>query len=133
MRSITRPWSDDTESALIEDRAEAVRAAIDQLPPKQRMAITLVYLDGVTQKDAADRTDCAHDAFRRRLANGRTRLRVLLRAEWRGAVRIDDRDCQTKKVPLRGDRYACPDQFRVARLKSESRGHKRRGTVTNGV
>jgi RNA polymerase sigma-70 factor (ECF subfamily) len=63
------------------DTADVVRAAVAQLPPKQRTAITLVYLQGITQRDAAQQTNCAPDAFRRRLANGRSRLRTLLRDE----------------------------------------------------
>jgi RNA polymerase sigma-70 factor (ECF subfamily) len=66
------------------DAAEAHRAlhlAIRDLPPKQRVAITLVYLDGFTQSDAALKVNCAAAAFRRRLACGRSRLRRLLNAD----------------------------------------------------
>ena len=80
---LDRQPSNDPLSQCTKDqeRAEMVRAAVDQLPPKQRTAISLVYLDGVTQKDAANQTNCAQDAFRQRLAHGRMRLRTLLRAE----------------------------------------------------
>jgi RNA polymerase sigma-70 factor, ECF subfamily len=60
------------------DTADVVRAAVAQLPSKQRAAITLVYLHGIPQRDAAQQANCDPVAFRRRLANGRTRLRALL-------------------------------------------------------
>jgi RNA polymerase sigma-70 factor (ECF subfamily) len=60
------------------DTADVVRAAVAQLPPKQRAAITLVYLHGVSQRDAAQQANCDPVAFRRRLANGRASLRALL-------------------------------------------------------
>jgi RNA polymerase sigma-70 factor (ECF subfamily) len=60
------------------DTADVVRAAVGQLPSKQRAAITLVYLHGISQADAAQQANCDPVAFRRRLANGRSRLRTLL-------------------------------------------------------
>ena len=66
------------------DTADVVRAAVIRLPPKQRAAITLVYLQGCSQRDAAQQTNCAPDAFRRRLANGRASLRTLLRQQHPG-------------------------------------------------
>jgi len=61
------------------ETAQTVRDAIGRLPSKQRIAISLVYLNGFTQIDAASKANCTHDAFRRRLASGRTNLRKLLR------------------------------------------------------
>jgi RNA polymerase sigma-70 factor, ECF subfamily len=55
-----------------------MRRAIAQLPEKQRLAISLVYLNGLTQSDAATQSKCAGAAFRRRLSSGRTQLRRLL-------------------------------------------------------
>jgi RNA polymerase sigma-70 factor (ECF subfamily) len=62
------------------ETAQIVRDAVCQLPDKQRMAISLVYFNGITQCDAASKTNCAHDAFRRRLSSGRKNLRKLLRS-----------------------------------------------------
>jgi RNA polymerase sigma-70 factor (ECF subfamily) len=67
------------------DTVDVVRAAVAQLPSKQRAAITLVYLHGVSQRDAARQVNCAPVAFRRRLANGRARLRALLHEQDSGA------------------------------------------------
>jgi RNA polymerase sigma-70 factor (ECF subfamily) len=86
-RMITQPL--DAEASLVEydhafidtEMKQSLRSAVRQLPPKQRIAISLVYFDGFTQIDAAARTACAHDAFRRRLASGRSRLRTLLNAD----------------------------------------------------
>jgi RNA polymerase sigma-70 factor, ECF subfamily len=68
-----RPAPTDPETA------RNVRDAVARLPSKQQMAIRLVYLNGFTQSDAASKSNCAHDAFRRRLASGRTNLRRLLK------------------------------------------------------
>jgi len=60
------------------ETAQTVRDAVSKLPAKQQAAIRLVYLNGFTQSDAASKSSCARDAFRRRLASGRTNLRRLL-------------------------------------------------------
>jgi RNA polymerase sigma-70 factor (ECF subfamily) len=72
------PGGPDRQAADPEE-LNAIRRAVEQLPKKQRMAISLVYLNGLTQSDAATQSKCADAAFRRRLSTGRTRLRRLLR------------------------------------------------------
>jgi RNA polymerase sigma factor (sigma-70 family) len=70
----------DASAHLVEDSdlMQAVRLAINRLPAKQKAAITLVYLDGLSQTEAAKKSGCEHATFRRRLAHGRAQLRKLL-------------------------------------------------------
>ena len=79
-------WSDATErvsepAGPIErfpDR-EWVRAALAQLPPFQRIALILRYLDGLTIAEIAEALDRSEHAVESLLARGRATLRSLLR------------------------------------------------------
>ena len=57
---------------------QALRDAVEKLPPKQREAITLVYYKELKPAEAAVQVGCKENVFQWRLADGRARLRHLL-------------------------------------------------------
>jgi RNA polymerase sigma-70 factor (ECF subfamily) len=58
---------------------EWVRAALAELPPFQRLALTLRYLDGLTVAEIAAALGRSEHAVESLLARGRVALRSLLR------------------------------------------------------
>ena len=62
------------------DVAVKVRAAIAQLPPRQRAAIALVHYQGCSNLEAASALDISVDAVESLLARARRRLRAELAA-----------------------------------------------------
>ena len=55
--------------------------ALRTLPPKERSAITLFYLNGYNIKEIAKITDTSEDAVKKQLSRGRDRLREQLKIE----------------------------------------------------
>ena len=53
--------------------------ALRTLPPKERSAITLFYLNGYSIKEIAAITDTSEDAVKKQLSRGRDRLREQLK------------------------------------------------------
>lgn len=49
--------------------------ALSTLPPRERSAISLYYLNGYSIKDIAVITDCSEDAVKKQLSRGREKLR----------------------------------------------------------
>ncbi|MEL6587088.1 MAG: RNA polymerase sigma factor [Pseudomonadota bacterium] len=73
------PQDPDTSS---EDAAVArLWAAVRHLPPKQRMAVTLVYGEGLSHADTAAAMDCAEATVSYHVHAARTRLRTLMEEE----------------------------------------------------
>jgi RNA polymerase sigma-70 factor (ECF subfamily) len=66
-----------TDTAAVEDR-EVVLAALRSLPPLQRAAIVLCYLDGLSVREAARALDRSESATESLLSRGRERLRQIL-------------------------------------------------------
>jgi len=62
------------------ETAAAVRAALDRLPPNQRMAIVLRYYEELNYEDIASALETTPKAVERLLARGRERLRTILGA-----------------------------------------------------
>ena len=60
------------------DVTNKVKAAMADLPPRQRVAVTLVHYEGFTQIEAAELINVSVDAFESLLARGRRGLRVRL-------------------------------------------------------
>ncbi len=58
--------------------AIAVRAALDALPPNQRLAIVLRYYENLGYKEIASALETTTKAVERLLARGRERLRNVL-------------------------------------------------------
>ncbi len=52
--------------------------ALSALPPKERSAITLFYLNGYSVKEIAAITEVSQDAVKQQLSRGRGKLRTLL-------------------------------------------------------
>ena len=52
--------------------------ALATLPPKERSAITLFYLNGYSIKEIAAITEASQDAVKQQLSRGRDKLRTLL-------------------------------------------------------
>lgn len=65
-----------TQEAEMEQDAinDIIDAAIDELPPRQRQAMCLIYRLGASQQDAAEQMELRYDSFRRLLAKARTTL-----------------------------------------------------------
>ena len=55
--------------------------ALGSLPPKERSAITLFYLNGYSIKEIAAITDASEDAVKKQLSRGRDKLREILKIE----------------------------------------------------
>ena len=64
----------------IEDRLDLV-AAVDRLPPRQRLAVDCFYFAGLTVAETAAVMDCAEGTVKSALSDARARLRVLLENE----------------------------------------------------
>ena len=54
--------------------------ALRTLPPKERSAITLFYLNGYSIKEIASITDVSQDAVKQQLSRGRDKLKAKIRA-----------------------------------------------------
>ena len=84
-----RPTEDIDSATDIEDGASAdatfehqsLYIALATLPPKERSAITLFYLNGYSLKEIAQITDTSEDAVKKQLSRGRDRLREMLKIE----------------------------------------------------
>jgi RNA polymerase sigma-70 factor (ECF subfamily) len=60
------------------ETADAVRAALNALPPNQRIAIVLHYYEGLNYQNIAEALQKTPKAVERLLARGRDRLRTIL-------------------------------------------------------
>jgi len=72
------PLTDPHESAVASEIAARVRFAIDSLPKGQREAVTLYYLAGLTQAEAAEHLGIPPGAVKTRLHKARASLRARL-------------------------------------------------------
>ena len=54
--------------------------ALRTLPPKERSAITLFYLNGYSIKEIATITDASQNAVKQQLSRGRDKLKAKIRA-----------------------------------------------------
>lgn len=72
---------EDTEGEVIErDAARSLHAAVGQLPEEQRRPIQAVYLEGQTEREAADGLQVPRSTLKSRVQAGLDRLRPLLDA-----------------------------------------------------
>ncbi len=72
------PSPDITYTMMRRETAITVRAALDALPPNQRLAIVLRYYENLGYADIASAMDTSVKAAERLLARGRERLRETL-------------------------------------------------------
>jgi RNA polymerase sigma-70 factor (ECF subfamily) len=72
------PSPDITDTMMRQENAIAVRAALDALPPNQRLAIVLRYYENLGYEEIASALETTTKAVERLLARGRERLRDML-------------------------------------------------------
>jgi RNA polymerase sigma-70 factor (ECF subfamily) len=73
-----RAWAE--EEAIRTERAEAVRAALAELPEEQRQVLVLAYLDGMSQSEIAAAKNQPLGTVKTRTRTGLKRLSEALRA-----------------------------------------------------
>jgi RNA polymerase sigma-70 factor (ECF subfamily) len=66
------------EAVLRSERSEALHRAVDQLPPRQRMALVLKHFEGLSYEDIAEVMDCSPSAVDALLSRARNALREAL-------------------------------------------------------
>ncbi len=81
--SEARQSSTADDAAVGDEQATLVREAVAQLPTKNREAIVLCYLQGMTPAEAAEALGATRGAVEVRLSRGREQLRKLLAFESR--------------------------------------------------
>lgn len=62
-------------------RYQSLYMALEQLPPKERMAVLLFYLKGYSIREIAGIVDATEDAVKKQLSRGRDKLKKLLNDE----------------------------------------------------
>jgi RNA polymerase sigma-70 factor (ECF subfamily) len=72
------------EEAMDRERRDEVRAAMDELPSKDRLALTLFFMDGLTYAEIAEMTRTNINTVAARIRRAKTKLRAIL--EERGHV-----------------------------------------------
>ena len=70
----------EAAEAVPDDPAEALWAAVRQLPAKQREAVTLVYGEGMNHADAADLMGCSEATVSWHVHEAKKRLRQIVAA-----------------------------------------------------
>jgi RNA polymerase sigma-70 factor (ECF subfamily) len=75
---IPDPSPDITDRMMWRENAIAVRAALDALPPNQRLAIVFRYYENLGYEEIASALETTTKAVERLLARGRERLRDVL-------------------------------------------------------
>ncbi len=72
------PSSDKADDSF---RYQELYAALNQLPPKERMSVLLYYMEGYSIKEIAAIESVSADAVKQHLSRGRNRLRQLLTSD----------------------------------------------------
>lgn len=108
LESECEQWTDHRPELEREDDVRAaeialgrwLQATIDQLDPKYREALDLVDLQGLSQREAAERLNMSYSGLKSRVQRGRAELRRLLllccevtRASAGGLVEVRSRRC----------------------------------------
>jgi RNA polymerase sigma-70 factor (ECF subfamily) len=75
------PASDEGLRSRDIDRTRSVRRALAELPDRQRVALTLVHFEGLSNIEAAAALEVSVDALESLLARGRRTLRESLAAD----------------------------------------------------
>ena len=74
---------DPVEEALISERRTHILAALETLPPEQRLVIELAYYQGISQSEIAAQTGLSVGTVKTRIRLGLNKLRVAL-GGWNG-------------------------------------------------
>lgn len=72
--------------------AERVDRALQALPERQRLALTLFHFEGLSQREVAASMDISDEAVESLLARGRRGLKAALADDWRELVAGSDAD-----------------------------------------
>ena len=62
-------------------RFQSLYIALEELPPKERTAILLFYLNGYSIREITDIVEATEDAVKKQLSRGREKLKILLKNE----------------------------------------------------
>jgi RNA polymerase sigma-70 factor (ECF subfamily) len=81
---------DPADQVIAMELALRVRRAVEELPPGQGRAVTLMYLEGMTQAEVAAELDIPVSAVKTRLHKGRLALRARLWNLWRNEMVAND-------------------------------------------
>lgn len=76
----TRHYSsiEEAEAVAVSENSfehQALYIALGTLPPRERSAVTLYYLNGYSVKEIAKISDCSTDAVKKQLSRGRDKLK----------------------------------------------------------
>jgi len=74
------------------DVSQRVDAALQDLPDRQRMALTLFHYEGLSQLEVGRIMGITDEAVESLLARARRHLKVALREEWRELIVSEERD-----------------------------------------
>jgi len=78
----------DAEDMMVSNAAASnVRAAVDGLPERQRLALVLTYYEGMANKEAAQAIGVSVDALESLLSRARRGLKVSMSAVWQEVLR----------------------------------------------
>lgn len=72
------------------DVSARVQEALDSLPQRQRIAVSLFHFDELSQREVAKVMEISEDALESLLARGRRRLREQLENDWQELLSNDD-------------------------------------------
>jgi RNA polymerase sigma-70 factor (ECF subfamily) len=68
--------SSDQSGALIVENGELIRSVLEQLPERQRVILKLIYVEGLSYREASQLTGWAEGQVRSYLQNGRRRFQL---------------------------------------------------------
>lgn len=68
------------------DAAGRLQASLDELPDRQRVALTLFHIEEMSQRDVAEAMDITEDALESLLRRARKNLKSALADDWPGLV-----------------------------------------------
>lgn len=72
---------DASFAADLDFRFQSLYIALEELPPKERTAILLFYLNGYSIREITDIVEATEDAVKKQLSRGREKLKILLKNE----------------------------------------------------
>jgi RNA polymerase sigma-70 factor (ECF subfamily) len=75
------PVEDPEEGAEISERRQAVKAALDTIPPEQREAVRLAFFSGLTQMEIAERLGAPLGTVKARIRRGLLKLADTLKGK----------------------------------------------------
>lgn len=73
-RTVGETGADPEEAAVLSERRELVREALEELPEAQRAALRLAYFGGMSQREVAERTDTPLGTVKSRIRMGLGKL-----------------------------------------------------------